>query len=119
MITTEGNPSTTVRVTVPKVEVSAYKPANSGEVITATGIRRGGIKIGATEIQTEYTSASTTSASVEFNPGTYALQYTYSPNTTMGSYKDKGNITLKPWHTYVISVYDGSIKSDTVNFVYN
>ena len=117
---TEGSASATVSVTIPKVKVRAYKPASSGEVISASGIFRGGIIIGSTTIEAPSGSASGYSSYIELNPGSYKLQYGYSASVGSSiTYKELGNITLKPFHTYDFSVYNGSTKADTVNFVYN
>jgi len=119
---TESGPSTTIRVTVPKVKVRAYKPADGTIIIGSGKLTKGGIKLGSyPAIETENTSAETYSDYSSFSPGaSYKLQYGYL--TKVGSpisYKDKeGTVALKPFHEYTFNVVNGSTKEDKVNFVY-
>jgi fibronectin type 3 domain-containing protein len=111
---TESSPSTTVRVTVPKVKVRAYKQADGTVIIASGKLYKGGIKLGSNDpIETDFTSAEAYSAYSSYNPGTYKLSYGFV--TKAGSsitYKEKGNVTLKPWHEYTFNSFDGSTKED-------
>jgi fibronectin type 3 domain-containing protein len=124
---TEGAASIAIGVTVPKVGVTAYKPANS-EVTTTSGIRYGGLSFGkegshttsgGPTIITSYSSNASYSDIYYFSPGSYKYTYAYSGTTDALKYPASKtmSIELKPFHSYVISVYNGVIKSDTVNVV--